>query len=205
MDAVATIESEVQELIRRSGLDPARDPDDVRRLVRDAVADYDARSLHGGLPAIGDALEAERSIWDSVAGYGPLQKYFDDPEIEEIWINEPSRVFVARGGVAELTTTILTRDAVRDLVERMLKSTGRRVDLSSPFVDAVLPDLSEGRVRACSTWWRWAWSECGERGVPVICGAVLDVADWCGDADGGLVSAHGPCGSVRGSSLKGTA
>jgi pilus assembly protein CpaF len=146
VDAVATIEGEVKELIRRSGLDPARDPEDVRRLVREAVADYDARSLHGGLPALGDSDEAERSVWDSVAGYGPLQKYFDDPDIEEIWVNEPSRVFVARGGVAELTTTILTKDAVRDLVERMLKSTGRRVDLSSPFVDAVLPDGSRLHV-----------------------------------------------------------
>ena len=146
MDAVATIEGEVRELIRRSGLDPARDADDVRRLVREAVADYDSRSLHGGLAAVGDALAAEQSIWDSVAGYGPLQKYFDDPDIEEIWINEPSRVFIARGGVAELTTTILTKDAVRDLVERMLKSTGRRVDLSSPFVDAVLPDGSRLHV-----------------------------------------------------------
>ena len=146
MDAVATIEGEVRELIRRSGLDPARDADDVRRLVREAVADYDSRSLHGGLAAVGDALAAEQSIWDSVAGYGPLQKYFDDPDLEEIWINEPSRVFIARGGVAELTTTILTKDAVRDLVERMLKSTGRRVDLSSPFVDAVLPDGSRLHV-----------------------------------------------------------
>jgi pilus assembly protein CpaF len=39
-----------------------------------------------------------------------------------------------------LTNTFLTDDAVRDLVERMLRTSGRRVDLSSPFVDAVLPD-----------------------------------------------------------------
>ena len=65
-------------------------------------------------------------------GYGPLQQYFDDPTVEEIWINEPARVFVARRGVAELTTTLLVDDQVRDLVERMLKSSGRRVDLSSP-------------------------------------------------------------------------
>lgn len=63
-------------------------------------------------------------------GLWTLQKYFDDPDIEEIWINQPSRVFVARGGTAELTNTVLTRDEVRDLVERMLKSSGRRVDLS---------------------------------------------------------------------------
>ena len=130
VDAVRTVEAEVRELIRRSGLDPAREPQAVQRLVRDAVADYDQRSMHGGMPVLGDVARAEKSVWDTVAGFGPLQQYFDDPTVEEIWINEPTRVFVARGGVAELTTTLLTGDEVRDLVERMLKSSGRRVDLS---------------------------------------------------------------------------
>lgn len=57
----------------------------------------------------------------------------------ESWINSPAKVFVARRGVPELTTTILTAGQVRDLVERMLKASGRRLDLSSPFVDASLP------------------------------------------------------------------
>ncbi|KQU69630.1 pilus assembly protein CpaF [Phycicoccus sp. Root563] len=146
MDAVLTVESEVRELIRRSGLDPARDTKELTRLVRDAVADYDERSLHGGLPSLPNVEDAVKSVIDAVAGFGPLQQYFDDPEVEEIWINEPSKVFVARGGVAELTTTFLTADGVRDLVERMLKTSGRRVDLSSPFVDAVLPDGSRLHV-----------------------------------------------------------
>jgi pilus assembly protein CpaF len=63
-----------------------------------------------------------------------------------IWINEPTKVFIARRGVHELTTTILTGDEVRDLVEKMLKSSGRRVDLSTPFVDAMLPDGSRLHV-----------------------------------------------------------
>jgi hypothetical protein len=46
----------------------------------------------------------------------------------------------------ELTNTILSADAVRDLVERMLRTSGRRVDLSTPFVDAVLPDGSRLHV-----------------------------------------------------------
>jgi pilus assembly protein CpaF len=62
------------------------------------------------------------------------------------WINEPTKVFVARSGVHELTTTILSDDQVRDLVEKMLKSSGRRVDLSAPFVDAMLPDGSRLHV-----------------------------------------------------------
>ncbi|MEP6853961.1 MAG: ATPase, T2SS/T4P/T4SS family [Pedococcus sp.] len=146
MDAVMTVESEVRELIRRSGLDPARDTKELSRLVRDAVADYDERSLHGGLPSLTNVEDAVKSVIDAVAGFGPLQPYFDDPEVEEIWINEPTKVFIARGGVAELTTTFLTADSVRDLVERMLKTSGRRVDLSSPFVDATLPDGSRLHV-----------------------------------------------------------
>ena len=51
-----------------------------------------------------------------------------------IWINEPGRVFVARHGRTELTTTIFTAQAVRDLVERMLKPSGRRLDLSIPAI-----------------------------------------------------------------------
>ncbi len=145
-EAQRHVEGEVRELIRRSGIDPAHDIVGVRRLVQDAVADYDDRSLHGGLPPLGDQRSAVHAILAVVAGYGALQQYFDDPTVEEIWINSPSQIFVARGGVAELTTTILTADEVRDLVERMLKASGRRVDLSSPFVDATLSDGSRLHV-----------------------------------------------------------
>jgi pilus assembly protein CpaF len=146
MDAVQVVQGEVRELIRRSGLDPSREPGAVRALVRDVVADYDERSMHGGMPLLGDRDAATKAVWDTVAGFGALQPYFDDPLVEEIWVNEPSQVFIARDGVAELTTTILTHEDVRDLVERMLKASGRRVDLSSPFVDAVLADGSRLHV-----------------------------------------------------------
>lgn len=73
MDALAIVRGEVEELIRRSGLDPARDSAAVRQLVRDAVKDYDARSVHGGMPYLDDIDRASRAVWDGVAGYGPLQ------------------------------------------------------------------------------------------------------------------------------------
>ena len=139
MDGVAIVESEVRELIRRRGLDPIRDHQGIRDLVSDAVADYDERSLLGTVPPLVDAGAAVKAVVDAVAGLGPLQRYLEDEEIEEIWINAPAQVFVARRGEPELTTTILTDRQVRDLVEQMLKVSGRRLDLSSPFVDASLP------------------------------------------------------------------
>ncbi|WP_028047652.1 CpaF family protein [Cellulomonas sp. URHE0023] len=139
MDSVAILENEVRELIRRRGMDPARDRPGVAALVADVIADYDERSVVGAVPPLIDPAAAHKAVLDAVAGLGPLQRYLDDPEVEEIWINGPTQVFVARRGEPELTTTILTDWQVRDLVEQMLKVSGRRLDLSSPFVDASLP------------------------------------------------------------------
>ncbi|MDQ1599011.1 MAG: pilus assembly protein CpaF, partial [Actinomycetota bacterium] len=146
MNAISVVEDEVRELVRRRGLDPVADPAAVRRLVDEVISEYDERSVGGTLPQLVDARLAARHVFDAVAGFGPLQKYLDDPTVEEIWINEPTKVFIARRGVHELTTTILTADEVRDLCEKMLKSSGRRVDLSTPFVDAMLPDGSRLHV-----------------------------------------------------------
>ena len=146
VNAVSVVEDEVRELVRRRGLDPVTDPGAVRLLVEEVISDYDERSVGGTMPQLPDARHVAREVFDAVAGFGPLQKYLDDPTVEEVWVNEPTKVFVARHGVHELTTTILTADEVRDLVEKMLKSSGRRVDLSTPFVDAMLPDGSRLHV-----------------------------------------------------------
>ena len=137
--ATAILEHEVRELVRRRAIDPVRDRAGLERLVAEAAADYAERVTRGVVPALADPDGAARAVVDALGGLGPLQRYLDDPEVEEIWINSPAQVFVARRGVPELTTTILTAAQVRDLVERMLKASGRRLDLSSPFVDASLP------------------------------------------------------------------
>jgi pilus assembly protein CpaF len=136
---MVTIESRVREEIRRRGIDPVRDAAAVRELVADALADWDERALLGAVQPLDDHATTTKAILDNVVGFGPLQQYLDDPSIEEIWINAPTQVFVARSGTPELTSTILTTGQVRDLVEQMLKLSGRRLDLSSPFVDATLP------------------------------------------------------------------
>lgn len=153
-DGVALLESEVRELVRRRGVDPARDAEGMQALVAAALADYDDRSLAGLVPPLVDPEAAIKDVMDAVAGLGPLQRYLEDDSIEEIWINEPGKVFVARRGRPELTTTILDDRQVRELVERMLRTSGRRLDLSTPFVDAtlsggervhvVIPDITTG-------------------------------------------------------------
>lgn len=146
MDGLQVVEGEVRELIRRQRLDLSSDHAVLDSLVRDVVRDYEERSLRGDLKPLGDEDEAVRMVMDAVVGFGPLQQYLDDPTVEEVWINDPACVFVARHGVPELTSTILTHDQVKNLVERMLKPSGRRIDLSSPFVDASLPDGSRLHV-----------------------------------------------------------
>ncbi|MFX0537818.1 CpaF family protein [Ornithinimicrobium sp. Y1847] len=144
--ALQLIEDDVRELIRQRRLDPAQDALSVRALIGEVLDDYEDRGLSGQHRPLRDRDETQRVLMESVAGYGPLQPYLDDPTVEELWINEPGKVFVARHGRPELTPTFMTEQQVQDLVERMLRSSGRRVDLSSPFVDASLPDGSRLHV-----------------------------------------------------------
>ena len=67
-----------------------RDVDAVRRLVDDALAAWDERALAGAVAPVEDRAATAKSVLDNVAGLGPLQQYLDDPEVEEIWINDPS-------------------------------------------------------------------------------------------------------------------
>jgi pilus assembly protein CpaF len=143
---VQVITERVRDRVRREGVDLASDDALARRLVDDEVRRYSERALGGGAPLLADEALATREVVASLTGFGALQPLLDDPSIEEVWINSPSKVFVARNGVSELSPVVLTEVEVRELVERMLQSSGRRVDLSSPFVDASLPDGSRLHV-----------------------------------------------------------
>lgn len=144
--ALEVVDREVREIIRRRGIDPLTQPDAVRRLVDEVIADYGDRALSSSLPPLADHLGLAKQVVDTVAGFGPLQPLLDDPEIEEVWINQPDRVFAARRGVSELTNVVLTARDLDELVERMLRTSGRRLDLSAPFVDALMPDGSRLHV-----------------------------------------------------------
>jgi len=52
--------------------------------------------------------------------FGPLQGLIEDESVEEIWINTPNRIFIARHGRSELTNLVLSKEIVHDLIERLL-------------------------------------------------------------------------------------
>lgn len=139
-ELVERLDQRVREIVRGEGVDPQRDAGRVRRIAETVVREHDERSLTGVVAPVPEPATVVGELVARVSGFGPLQPFLDDPTVEEIWINDPTRVFVARHGRHELTTLMLTADQVHELVERMLKSSGRRVDVSQPFVDAMLPD-----------------------------------------------------------------
>jgi pilus assembly protein CpaF len=86
-------------------------------------------------------------IGADVLGYGPLERLLDDPDITEIMVNGPDRIYVERNGRLELEGTVFTGEPqLRRVIERIVSRVGRRIDESSPLVDARLLDGS--RVNA---------------------------------------------------------
>ncbi|RZT42923.1 CpaF family protein [Cupriavidus agavae] len=92
--------------------------------------------------------EAERrrlinDVRDEMLGYGPLEPLLADPTISDILVNTASKVYVERRGRLELTDVTFHDDAhLMKVIDRMVSRVGRRIDESSPMVDARLPDGS---------------------------------------------------------------
>jgi len=84
-----------------------------------------------------------REIMESIIGLGPLKALIDDPEITEIMVNGPNKIYVERGGKIELSPQKF--DSERDLMQvihKMVALTQRRVDESNPYVDISYSDGS---------------------------------------------------------------
>ncbi|MEQ9737872.1 MAG: CpaF family protein [Algiphilus sp.] len=117
----------------------------VDRFVTDQVRRY---VVDQRLPV--NARETEwlaRDARDELVGFGPLQELVDDDSVNDIVVNGPNRVFVERNGVLESVAIRFANDAhVLRVIQRILSPLGRRVDESTPMVDARLADGS--RVNA---------------------------------------------------------
>ncbi|HEY0738200.1 MAG TPA: CpaF family protein [Herpetosiphonaceae bacterium] len=89
-----------------------------------------------------------KAILDETIGFGPLEALLSDPYITEIMVNGPDAIFVERNGLIQKAPNVvfMNEDHVRHIIDRVVAPLGRRIDESSPMVDARLPDGS--RVNA---------------------------------------------------------
>jgi pilus assembly protein CpaF len=86
-------------------------------------------------------------ILDELTGFGPIQSLLDDPEVSEVMVNGPKKVYVEKGGQLTKSPIVFDDDNhVLRIIDRIILPLGRRVDADSPTVDARLPDGS--RVNA---------------------------------------------------------
>jgi len=91
--AVALITDEVRARVRREGVDLSSDRELAHQYVHEEVRRYSERALGGSVPLLADEDHATSQIVATLTGFGALQPYFDDAEVEEIWINAPDGAF----------------------------------------------------------------------------------------------------------------
>jgi pilus assembly protein CpaF len=113
----------------------------VASLIQDIVTD-------GGMPlSATDKERIESDLLDEIFGLGPLETLLRDPKISDILVNNRDLVYVERGGILQKTDVVFRDDRhLMQIIDRIVSRVGRRVDESSPMVDARLPDGS--RVNA---------------------------------------------------------
>ncbi len=115
------------------------------------------RSVHDELLRIIDAEQSPlkpeelenlvETMTDDIMGYGPLQAFLEDDRVTEIMVSANGPIYIERDGIVEQTDSrFLSEDHLRRVIERIVSGVGRRIDESSPMVDARLKDGS--RVNA---------------------------------------------------------
>lgn len=115
--------------------------DDVHRWAAEVC------KAEGGLPENLDRDRLAEELTAEVFGLGPLEKLMQDPDVSDILVNDPYNVFVERNGCLEPTDCIFAdEEHLVRIIQRIVGRLGRRIDETSPMVDARLPDGS--RVNA---------------------------------------------------------
>ncbi len=129
------------------------DPDTLENVDRDTLKEQIRPILEtllaeeGVFLSLDDRERLIREINDETFALGPIEPYFHDPDVADILVNGPSQVYIERFGKLEMTGTTFKDDGhLMQIIDRIVSRIGRRIDESSPFVDARLPDGS--RVNA---------------------------------------------------------
>lgn len=123
--------------------------DSAREQIKNVISTYCSREISGSSQAItrGERMHLVDDICNELLGLGPLEPLLKDDSITEIMINGPKNIFIEQKGKLKLTNIRFYDDAhLMSIIERILTPLGRRVDESSPLVDARLADGSRVNI-----------------------------------------------------------
>jgi pilus assembly protein CpaF len=121
------------------------DPEDLRKRVLDSLST--AIDAEKAALSAADRAALITDVSDDIIGYGPITKYLNDEDVTEVMVNGPDKIYVEhKGKLTRVPSGFTDEQHVRRVIDKIVVQVGRRVDESTPLVDARLPDGS--RVNA---------------------------------------------------------
>ncbi len=132
------------EEIEERKLAPDRDREAIQRLVGDTVRAYQTAAHAGDTRALRDPTDMARRLWHAIAGFGPITELLERPDVEEIFIEGDRISYIGGSGRLEALMAPTTEVENRQIVDRMLAGTNRRLDASSAIQQA---RVLEGKAR----------------------------------------------------------
>ena len=145
-DIVSAVKDQINRLFGEKILTERKD-ENFKIMMRDAIAKLLEKD-----PVLANDLERRKTlthrILDEILGFGPIQDLIEDPQVTEIMVSRWDKIYIERGGRLELEPNIKfdSDEQLRDVIAKIVQPIGRKIDESSPLVDARLPDGS--RVNA---------------------------------------------------------
>jgi len=115
----------------------------VKKKAEEIVGDLLVEESGGKLASVEERVRLVKEIIDEALGLGPLEDYLSDPEVTDIMVNSREQMYVEKKGKLVLTNKKFVSDQkMRSIIDRIIAPLGRRIDESTPMVDARLPDGS---------------------------------------------------------------
>lgn len=134
--AYEKLRARAAERIEDRKLDVEAHPDGVRQVITEVVDEYQATSHRGINEPLRDPGDMEHRIWQAVAGFGPLTALFENRHIEEIFIEGPRISYIDDSGRLQSHIVSTTEAELRQVIDRILAGTNRRLDSSNAIEQA---------------------------------------------------------------------
>jgi pilus assembly protein CpaF len=139
--AYETLRRRAAERIEELRLDPIADVDEVHQAVSVLVDTYQRRARGGdGLRPLRDPAELTRRLMNSLTGYGPLTELLERTDVEEVFIEGPRITYIDSSGRLQALNAPTSEEENRQIIDRILAGTNRRLDTSNPIEQARVLD-----------------------------------------------------------------